>query len=138
MWRDLERLCEAAELPFRRPALFPRNGLLAARVTCRFGKEKWTPNFVRAVFHANFAEDQDIADPKMIAACLSSAGQDAAAILQAAAAEDAKAMLHEQTERSVRLGVFGAPSFVVGDELFWGNDRFEQALKWYKSHKAVI
>jgi 2-hydroxychromene-2-carboxylate isomerase len=40
MWRDLERSCEAANLPFRRPSQFPRNGLLAARIACRFAKEK--------------------------------------------------------------------------------------------------
>jgi 2-hydroxychromene-2-carboxylate isomerase len=96
------------------------------------------PRFVRAVFHANFAKDQDIADPKVVAACLKSADQDASAILQAAASDDAKAMLREQTERAARLGIFGAPSFLVGEELFWGNDRLEQALKWCQSRRAVI
>ncbi|MDA0276487.1 MAG: DsbA family protein, partial [Proteobacteria bacterium] len=47
-----------------------------------------------------------------------------------AEAPEAKAKLRLQTERAQALGIFGAPSFVVGDELFWGNDRLEAALEW--------
>jgi 2-hydroxychromene-2-carboxylate isomerase len=53
MWRDLERTCEALNIPFRRPSRFPRNGLLAARVACCFDKEPWLSDFVRAVYRAN-------------------------------------------------------------------------------------
>ncbi len=133
MWRDLERICETEGLAFRRPSQFPRNGLLAARVTCRFSLEPWIPDFVRAVYHANFAEDRDIADPTVIAACLHSVRQDADAVLHAAGLEDAKAMLRAQTERATGLGIFGAPSFIADPELFWGNDRLEQALSWCQS-----
>jgi 2-hydroxychromene-2-carboxylate isomerase len=129
MWRDLERICEAERLPFRRPSQFPRNGLLAARTACRFSKETWIPAFVRAVYHANFAEDQDIADRRVIADCLN---QDAQTVLDVAVSAETKTMLREQTERAVDLGIFGAPSFIAGQELFWGNDRLEAALMWCK------
>ena len=63
MWRDLERLCEGYGIPFARPSRFPRDGLLAARVACCLAKsEPWLPEFVRAVFRANFAEDREIGD----------------------------------------------------------------------------
>jgi 2-hydroxychromene-2-carboxylate isomerase len=130
MWRDLERICEAQCLPFRRPSQFPRNGLLAARIACRFPSEAWTPAFVRAVYHANFAEDQDIADRDVIAACLRSVNQNADAIFDSAGSSEAKTMLRAQTERAVNLGIFGAPSFIADEELFWGNDRLEEALSW--------
>jgi 2-hydroxychromene-2-carboxylate isomerase len=132
MWRDLERICEAQRLPFRRPSQFPRNGLLAARIACRFSKETWVPAFVRAVYHANFAEDQDIADHHVIAACLRSVNQDSDAVLGAAGSVEAKAMLRAHTERAVDLGIFGAPSFIADQELFWGNDRLEEALGWWQ------
>jgi 2-hydroxychromene-2-carboxylate isomerase len=130
MWRDLERVCEAQRLPFRRPSQFPRNGLLAARIACRFSSETWTPAFVRAVYHANFAEDQDIADRRVIAACLRSVHQDVETILDAANSAETKTMLREKTERAVDRGIFGAPSFIADEELFWGNDRLEEALTW--------
>jgi len=130
MWRDLERICEAQNLPFRRPSQFPRNGLLAARIACRFSTEAWIAAFVRAVYHANFAEDQDIADRTVIAACLRSVNQDTETVIHAADSAETKTMLREQTERAVDLGIFGAPSFIAGEELFWGNDRLEEALSW--------
>jgi 2-hydroxychromene-2-carboxylate isomerase len=130
MWRDLERICGAQQIPFRRPSTFPRNGLLAARVACRFSDAPWLPGFVRAVYRANFAEDLDIAAPETVARCLSGSGQDAAAILEEAQSPASKEKLRAQTDEAVRLGLFGAPSFVVGQELFWGNDRLEEALRW--------
>jgi 2-hydroxychromene-2-carboxylate isomerase len=138
MWRDLERICEAQRLAFRRPSQFPRNGLLAARIACRFSREAWIPAFVRAVYHANFAEDQDIADRSVIAACLRSVNQDKETILEAAASAETKTMLREQTERAVDLGVFGAPSFIADEELFWGNDRLEEALSWCQGPRKCI
>jgi len=136
MWRDLERICSAGGIPFRRPSQFPRNGLLAARVACRFASERWLPEFVRAVYRANFAEDRDIADPAVVSACLAVAGGETAALLQQAQSPGAKARLREQTEEASRLGLFGAPSFVVGDEIFWGNDRLEDALSWAVDHAS--
>jgi 2-hydroxychromene-2-carboxylate isomerase len=130
MWRDLERICEAQRLPFRRPSQFPRNGLLAARIACRFSREAWIPAFVRAVYHANFAEDQDIADRHVIAACLRSVNHDPQSVFNAAGSAEAKTRLRAQTERAVDLGIFGAPSFIANGELFWGNDRLEEALMW--------
>jgi 2-hydroxychromene-2-carboxylate isomerase len=136
MWRDLSRQCEALALPWVRPSQFPRNGLLAARVACAFAAEPWLPDFVRAVYDANFARDQDISKPAVIARCLESAGQPPAAVLEAAGSEASKAKLRAQGEEAERLGIFGAPSFVVGSELFWGNDRLEAALSWAPERQA--
>ena len=132
MWRDLERIAAADHIPFRRPSAFPRNGLLPARVACHFATERWLPAFVRAVYSANFGEDRDISSRDVVAACLESAGADAKSALAAADGDDAKARLRAQTERAAELGIFGAPTFIVDGELFWGNDRLEQALAWRK------
>ena len=131
MWRDLARICEAEGLPFVRPSRFPRSGLLAARVACRFAAEPWLPAFVRAVYDANFARDEEIAEPAVVAACLARAGQAPEPLLEAAGGAEAKAALRAQTEQAGKLGIFGAPSFLAGGELFWGNDRLEAALGWH-------
>jgi len=130
MWRDLARICDAAQLPLKRPSVFPRNGLTAARVARAFETEAWLPEFVRSVYRANFAFDQDISDAQVIGSILERLGQSPESVLGAANSADNKAALRSQTEGAIRLGVFGAPSFSVGDELFWGNDRLEQALEW--------
>ncbi len=137
MWRDLERICRAEGLPFRRPTIFPQNGLLAARIACWFAEEPWLPGFVRAVYGANFADGLDIADPNVVTGCLERAGQPASPVLERVAAADAKDKLRAQTDEAVRRGIFGAPSFLVGDELFWGNDRLEAALGWGKNALAA-
>lgn len=137
MWRDLERICGGLRIPFRRPSVFPRNGLLAARVACRFADAAWLPSFARGVYTANFAEDREIAEPAVIAELLASAGQDAAAILEQAQAPEAKDALRRQTEQAARHGIFGAPNLRVGEELFWGNDRLEAGFAWLAAARAT-
>lgn len=131
MWRDMERLCQKYRLPFQKPTQFPRNGLLAARVACANADAPWCPAFVRAVYHANFAEDRDIADPETLGMILQTLGQDSAGLLAHAQSPETKGRLRRQTEDAVTLGLFGAPSFVVDGEVFWGNDRLEDAIVWY-------
>lgn len=133
MWRDLERICETQGIGFRRPSEFPRNGLLAARVACRFSDAPWLPTYVKAVFRANFEVDRDIASPEVVEQCLACADGDAASLLDAAQSPESKERLRSQTETASSLGVFGAPSFLVDGELFWGNDRLEDALRWAAS-----
>lgn len=129
MWRDLERICEAQGLPLKRPGTFPRVSLPAARLACAYSDAPWLPEFVRRVYRANFAEDRNISDPQVIGEILAEAGQPRE-LVAAAEAPQAKQRLRANTEEAQRRGIFGAPSFTVGDELFWGNDRLEQALAW--------
>jgi 2-hydroxychromene-2-carboxylate isomerase len=132
MWRDLERLCAKYRIPFARPSRFPRNGLLAARIAClaKATSEPWLPEFARAVFRANFTEDRDIGDTATIRSILDSLGLPSAQLVEQAQVPENKLRLRQQTRRAKELGIFGAPSFVVGEELFWGNDRLEDALAW--------
>ncbi len=130
MWRDLERLCARQGLPLVRPSAFPRNGLLAARVALLGVEESWGAEFVRRVYSANFAEDREISDPAVLEAVLRELGLPAVEVLARARAAGNKQALRAQTERAASLGVFGAPSFVVDGELFWGGDRLEDALAW--------
>jgi 2-hydroxychromene-2-carboxylate isomerase len=129
-WRDVQRLCAAEALPLRLPTTYPRNGLLAARVALVAVAEGWGPAFTRAVYHANFAADRDIAAIEVMAAIIDALGREPAAVLEQAWAGDNKARLKARSAEALRRGIFGAPSFVIGDELFWGNDRLEPALSW--------
>src|SRR5207237_9918598 len=74
MWRDLERLCAKYALPWRKPSVFPRNSLLAARVACALSGTQREADAVRAIFRANFADDRDISDPHVLAAVLAGVG----------------------------------------------------------------
>ena len=133
MWRDVERLCTVLRIPFRKPSEFPRRGLLAARIACAGEENEWVAEFVRRVYTANFAADLDIGEPGVLLGCLSGIVKEPAAVLSAARGRDAKNRVRRNTERAIALGIFGAPTFVVGEELFWGNDRLDAALEWWRS-----
>lgn len=130
MWRDVARLCARYGLPFRMPSSFPRTSVLGTRVACAFQDEAWVPQFVRALYHANFAEDLDIGSAAVVARCLEQCAQNPAQRIAAVQAAPLKERLRQQTEQAAALGLFGAPSFRVGDELFWGHDRLDDALAW--------
>lgn len=133
MWRDLERLCGSLDLPFRRPEPFPQNSLLAARIALAglAAGAPWAERFCQAVFRAQFGEGRRIDDPSTLSALLTALGAEPAAALDAAQTDDNKARLRAQTEEAQRLGIFGAPTFIVPDgELFWGSDRLDAALAW--------
>ena len=72
----------------------------------------------------------DISTPATVEHCLAPLVEDPGAILEEARSDVSKAKLREQTGEAGRIGIFGAPSFVAGSELFWGNDRLEDALLW--------
>ena len=134
MWRDLERLCAKYSLPWRRPKAFPRNSVLAARVACLGVEEAWGPQFIRKVFLGNFAEDREIADRRVLADLLDQLQLPSAEILERAVSPENKSHLRDQTMQAAALGMFGAPSFVVSGELFFGQDRLEDAIDWALSH----
>ena len=134
MWRDLERLCAKHGLPFARPAIFPQRSVLAARLALAALDEPWLPALVRRIYVANFAEGADISVPETLDRVLAGLGQDAQPWLERAQAQPAKDALRANTDRAQALGIFGAPTFVAGDEVFWGGDRLEDALAWWLRH----
>ncbi len=130
MWRDLERLCQKHGLPWKRPGAFPRSSLLALRVACAAEGQPWLGAFVRGVYQANFGEDKDIGTPEVVAEVLRALGAEAAPLLEAAASAEVKAKLRANTEAAQAAGFFGAPSLLVAGELFFGQDRLEDAIAW--------
>ena len=132
MWRDMARICETQGLTLKEPVRFPQNGLKAARLALIGMDEGWGPEFTRRVYLANFAEKEDISDETVLAEILSALGLDAVALTARSNEHANKERLKAQTEAAIAKGIFGAPSFVVGEELFWGNDRLEAALQWAK------
>jgi 2-hydroxychromene-2-carboxylate isomerase len=131
MWRDLERLCAELGLPFRRPEPFPQSSLIAARVALVGLDDGWGEEFSRRLFRAEFAEGRGIDEPAVVADALRGLDVSPEQVLARAQSDEVKARLRRETEEAQRFGIFGAPSFVTADgELFWGNDRLDQAVRW--------
>ncbi len=130
MWRDLERLCAKHGLPWRKPSVFPRGTVLAARVACAGEGQPWLGDFIRAVFRANFAEDRDISQPAVLSELLRGLGAEPEAVLASAVTDENKARLRANTDQASALGIFGAPNCVTRGELFFGQDRIADAIAW--------
>ena len=135
MWRDLERWSELLKLPkFAPPKAFPAHPLAASRIAIALD-DAARPDFTRAVYWAEFTEGKDIADPATLNEVLKKLGHDPTATIAKSGEQTVKDRLRANTEEAARLGIFGAPNFVTEDgELFWGNDRLEQALAWAAKH----
>jgi 2-hydroxychromene-2-carboxylate isomerase len=130
MVRDIERLAAARGLAFALPQKFPQNSLMAARLALVGSEEGWIAPFTRAVYAAEFAHAADISDGQALGPILQSLHLDSQKIFARIAQADIKDRLKRQTAEAQARGIFGAPSFCVGHELFWGDDRLEQALAW--------
>lgn len=134
--RDLERCAEIGGLPpFHWPSPFPFNAITASRVFWYLAESdrdkavKWA----QAVFHASFAEGRDCSNPEVLAAVAEGLGHDATQLLEATGDDGVKAKLKEVTGEAMERGVFGAPTFVVGDEMFWGGDRLSHLAHYIKN-----
>jgi len=133
MWRDIGRRAAARGIPFAKPEVFPQKSVGAARATLSLPAHE-RPAFGRAVFAEVFAHGRDMADPAALADAARAAGLDPARIAAGTADPAAKAALFEAVEEAKTLGIFGAPTFVASDrELFWGDDRLEDALAWERT-----
>jgi 2-hydroxychromene-2-carboxylate isomerase len=134
MWRDVKRQADKFEVPFKKPSQFPRNGLLAARIALAYEKKSWAGDFIKSVFMANFSEDKDISDEVVISSILTSLGLNSDQIIAYGKTQQSKDKLREQTQLAADKDIFGAPSFIIGEEIFWGNDRLEDAVLFYNKH----
>ena len=128
--RDVERLCADEGLTLKWPSTYPRGSLLATRIAVIGARQGWVAPFARAVFEANFAADRDIGASEVIADLLRAQGLPAEALIAAAGEDPVKDELKAAVAEAEARGLFGTPSFLVGNELFWGNDRLEQAIAW--------
>jgi len=107
---------EYYKFTLKMPADFPVRTVLAMRVLSGLTPEK-IPQAAHSLFDAYWVDNLDIADPEVVASLV---GQDA---VEQAGMHDIKKALFQTTEEAVKRGAFGAPTFFVGDEMFFGHDR---------------
>lgn len=117
--------------PFRMPENFPINSLKANRLGLVAAEQGRIVPFSHAAFRAAFADGKDLADPQVLAELARGAELNPEQALAKAETQEIKDALRRNTEEALERGAFGAPTFFVGDELFFGNDRLmfvERAL----------
>lgn len=125
LFDDVKLWAKHYAVPFRFPDKFPINTLAAQRAgvaATRLGKGA---EFAKRVMHAHFGEGRDVSQADELKACARDAGLDGDAVLAQTQEQAVKDELKSNTEEAVRRGAFGAPTFFVGEAMFWGNDRLE-------------
>ncbi len=110
------------------PDPWPGNTLFAMRAATFAKQTGRTVSFALAAFRQAFAAGRDLSEPDNVLIAAASTELHPRAILKAVETEGVKRGLREATDRAAERGVFGVPSLVVGDEVFWGEDRLEEAL----------
>jgi 2-hydroxychromene-2-carboxylate isomerase len=127
--REVERRAVAYGLqPIRWPDPWPGNGLYAMRVATYAKSIGRTVSFSLAAFRQAFAAGRDLSEPDNVAIAAAACELHPNAIAKAAASESVKRKLKEATASAGDRGVSGVPTVVVGDEVFWGDDRLEEAV----------
>jgi 2-hydroxychromene-2-carboxylate isomerase len=121
--RDCLRWARVHRIPFRHWAAAPTRSLKAARGALHLGGRAALGAYIHACYRAHFVDGRDLNDDSLLEGIVRSLGEDVAGFRAALAAPAVKQRLIEETEAAYARGVFGAPTFFFGDEMFWGNDR---------------
>jgi 2-hydroxychromene-2-carboxylate isomerase len=136
MWRDIERRAAMYGLQVRVPAPYPvKRSIVANNVTIVGLREGWGQDFVRAAYRRWFQLGQETGSDPNVSESLHEIGQDPERVLKLAASDEVKALLTAETDAARDLGIFGSPTFAVGRELFWGDDRLDDAIAWHRAGK---
>jgi 2-hydroxychromene-2-carboxylate isomerase len=131
MWRDIARRAAMYGLTFKLPAPYPLPGLdLANRVALVGAQEDWGTAYTRATYRRWFSEGEPAGEEPNVSASIREAGADPARVLRLADTPEVDAAYRAATEEAKAAGVFGSPTFVVAGEVFWGDDRMEDAVSW--------
>jgi len=126
--KDMVRQCRKYGVLWRQPSVFPRIALLPMRVALIGAAEPWMGEYCRRIMLLNFSADRDINSEAVVREVLQQLGLPAEELVRSAQTEQNKLKLRQQTETARTRGVFGAPTFFVRGEMFWGNDRLDDAL----------
>lgn len=135
MVRDLERICEKAGLPFKLGENhdWPQFSVAAARVGLIGVREGWIEAFTKNLYRLEFGENLDISREETLRQALDGVA-DADRVIAESRHRETKDALRAQADEAMSAGIFGAPTFRIGSEIFWGGDRLDDALAWVQTN----
>jgi 2-hydroxychromene-2-carboxylate isomerase len=133
MWRDIERRAAMYGIPAALPAPYPAKQSIVANLIATVGmRQGWGAHFVRAAYRRWFQLGEEMGSEPNLSESLRDISQEPQSVLALANAAGTQNALMAETDVARGLGIFGSPTFAIGRELFWGDDRLEDAVSWYK------
>jgi 2-hydroxychromene-2-carboxylate isomerase len=137
MWRDIERRADRYGVPIVVPVPYPLEHLALANQVALVGtREGWGADYVVETYRRWFQDGQPSGSEPNLSESLKCVGQDPDRVIALARSDEIEMALQKNTETAKDLGVFGAPTFVVDGEMFWGDDRLEDAVSWARIGKV--
>ncbi|WP_421791148.1 2-hydroxychromene-2-carboxylate isomerase [Hyphobacterium sp.] len=135
MIRDMERICAKAGLPFQlsTDGDWPQFSVAAARIGLIGAKEGWIRAFTENLYRLEFADNLDISKEATLRAALEGVAE-ADRVISESRSRETKNALKAQVDEAMSAGIFGAPTYRVGTEIFWGGDRLNDAIEWAVEH----
>jgi 2-hydroxychromene-2-carboxylate isomerase len=132
MWRDVERRAALYGLPIKVPAPYPLKEFdLANRIAILGQAEGWCADYVRATYRRWFVAHAEAGSEPNLSDTLAEIGQVPSRVIALARSDAIGEAYAAATEEARRLKVFGAPTFVTRGEVFWGDDRLDDAIEWH-------
>ena len=133
MWRDIERRAEGYGFFAKTPVPYPLTQFDLANKLAILGlKEGWGIDYVRLTYKRWFQEGKEPATEPNISEICSELKLDKGKVISQANSDELEKIYLENTESARKNKIFGSPSFIVGNEIFWGDDRMEDAITWSK------
>lgn len=139
MWRDVERRAGMYGLPWSAVPPYPIQHLsIVNRIALLGAKEGWCAQYTKAAYQRWFVNGRDPSIEPDLSGALQDIGQNPERVIAATASEKMKAALKSETDAAQALGIFGSPTFVTGGEIFWGDDRLDDAISWHRHGRVVL
>ena len=135
MWRDLERRAHRHGVPFDSIPNYPNDlDELANRVATLATLEGWCPQFAKAAYAKWFIDNKDPGKVEDLSDVLQQMNRNPSEVIARANSQEVRDKYAAETELARSMGIFGSPTFAYGSEIFWGDDRLEDAIEWCKMH----
>ena len=137
MWRDIERRAAMYGLPANVPVAYPLREFDLANCVAVIGREEgWCAEYVRATYRYWFVDGLEPGSEPNLSLSIVEAGQNPNRVIAAAKTAAIQAAYDAATDEARKLNIFGAPTLIVRGEVFWGDDRIEDAIDWYRNAKV--
>jgi len=131
MWRDVQRRANFYGFDAKIPAPYPLKEFDLANKVAIMGKDQgWIKEYTVLTYKKWFLEHLEPGSEPNRSSTLEEIGLDAKNIIKQAQADDIEQKYLKNTEMAKNKGIFGSPTFIVENEVFWGDDRCEDAIKW--------
>ena len=134
MWRDIERRATIYGFPVKVPAPYPLQEFDRANKIAFVGaQEGWIKDYVLQTYKNWFQHGLEAGGDENLKATFKTLSLDVKKILARSQTSEIDKLYEEQTSVAAKEGIFGSPTFIVGGEVFWGDDRLEDAVSWLKN-----